>query len=63
MPDWMKDFKNIVNQWLYDLQQANADITIVTKENIDEELGPVVAAWGNEVNQWWYELWISLGWY
>ena len=59
MPDWMKDFKNMFREWLYDLQQGvGAEFEEATSGRLTD-----IETWGNDVNQWWYELWISLGWY
>ena len=61
MPDWMKDFKNMVNQWWYDTLNAWKD-ALRDQIALGTEIGTNITTWGNEVNQWWYDLWISLGW-
>jgi len=61
MPAWMIDFKNMVNQWWYDVltqwqRDRQAQIAAGTAA------GQAALSWANDVNQWWYELWGSLGW-
>ena len=61
MPEWMKDFKNSLNQWWYETynewkRDRDAQIAAGTAA------GQAALSWANDVNQWWYDLWGSLGW-
>ena len=61
MPEWMKDFKNSLNQWWYETYnewKRDRDAQIAAGTAIGQD----IRTWGNEVNQWWYDLWGSLGW-
>ena len=74
--NWLEDettkFQSSMDGWSDDWKAFHTEIQ-KTRYLLEQYLGLLGAAgtaavqdietWGNDVNQWWYELWISLGWY
>ena len=61
MPDWMKDIKNAINKYFYDLGQWWAEQSKATTQTFSKATQGF-KDWANDVNQWWYDYWKSMGW-